>query len=103
MARNKEVKGHLLALPFSWYSSTMQTTIDSAGRIVVPKALRERLGLHGGATVEIIERGGRLEIAPLATAMTLVETDAGLIAVPAEDLPPLDDDVVRATLEQTRR
>lgn len=69
----------------------------------MPKALRDRLGLQHGGAVEIIERGGRLEITPLATTMTLVDTGDGLAAVPAEELPPLTDDIVRETLEQTRR
>ena len=31
-----------------WNSNGMQTTIDSAGRIVIPKTLRDRLGLIPG-------------------------------------------------------
>jgi AbrB family looped-hinge helix DNA binding protein len=31
----------------------MNITIDRAGRIVVPKALRDRFGLHPGAELEI--------------------------------------------------
>jgi len=81
----------------------MQTTIDAAGRIVVPKALRERLGLRGGTRVEVTARDGLLEIAPLPVTMTLVEGGEGIAAVPSEDLPPLSDEVVRDTLEQTRR
>ena len=34
----------------------MRTTIDTAGRIVVPKALRDELGLVGGEELEIIVR-----------------------------------------------
>jgi AbrB family looped-hinge helix DNA binding protein len=81
----------------------MKTSIDAAGRIVIPKPLRERLGLDGGRMVEIREREGRLEIEPAPTEMRLVKRGRGLVALPAEPLPPLTDDVVRATLEQTRR
>jgi AbrB family looped-hinge helix DNA binding protein len=81
----------------------MQTTIDSAGRIVVPKALRERLGLEGGATLEITERGGVIEIVPAPAQISLVESAGGLVGVPERELPVLDDDVVRDTLEQMRR
>lgn len=33
----------------------MKLTIDPAGRIVVPKPMRERLGFRAGAELEIIE------------------------------------------------
>lgn len=81
----------------------MQTTIDAAGRIVIPKATRERLGLDAGRLVEIREHDGRLEIEAVATPMTLEQTADGLVAVPASPVPPLTDDVVRATIEGTRR
>jgi AbrB family looped-hinge helix DNA binding protein len=81
----------------------MQTTIDGAGRIVVPKALRDRLGLEGGAALEITERGGVIEIVPVPAQISLVESAAGLVGVPERELPVLDDDIVRATLEQMRR
>ncbi|MGI8727938.1 MAG: AbrB/MazE/SpoVT family DNA-binding domain-containing protein, partial [Solirubrobacterales bacterium] len=38
----------------------MKTTIDKAGRIVVPKALREAVGLTPGTTVDISEYGDGL-------------------------------------------
>jgi AbrB family looped-hinge helix DNA binding protein len=81
----------------------MRTTIDNAGRIVIPKATRTRLGLEAGKVVEIRERNGLLEIEPVATAMTLEQRDGGMVAVPQEQLPPLTDAMVRATLEGTRR
>ena len=81
----------------------MRSAIDKAGRIVIPKPLRDRLGLSSGRAVEIQERGGRIEIEPVATSMSLVKRRGGRVAVPDEDLPPLTDDLVRATLESTRR
>lgn len=81
----------------------MRSTIDSAGRVVIPKALRQRLGLTGGETIEVRERDGRIEIEPAPTEMSLVKERHGLAAVPVHDLPLLTDDVVRATLERMRR
>ena len=81
----------------------MKTTIDDAGRIVIPKSLRARLGLTGGHAVEIRERDGRIEIEPAATTARLERTNAGLVAVPEEALPSLTDSVVRETLEKSRR
>jgi len=81
----------------------MKSTIDTAGRVVIPKALRVRLGLTGGEAIEIRERDGTIEIEPAATAMRLVDSGEGAVAVPEVDLSPLSDEVVRATIERTRR
>lgn len=88
---------------FKWHSSAMRSAIDSAGRVVIPKPLRDRLGLGQGEAVEIRERDGRIEIEPVPTAMSLVKRAGGLVAVPDETLPPLSDEVVRATIERSRR
>jgi hypothetical protein len=59
--------------------------------------------LDGGRAVEIREREGRLEIEPAPTPMTLVKRRGGRVAVPSRNLPKLTDDIVRDTLEKTRR
>lgn len=69
----------------------------------MPKALRERLGLVGGREIDIREREGRLEIEPAPVAMKLVRRGRRLAAVPSRKLPPLTDEIVRDTLERTRR
>lgn len=81
----------------------MKSAIDAAGRVVIPKPLRVRLGLERGRVVEIRERDGRIEIEPAATPMSLGRRAGGRVAVPEEELPPLTDDLVRATIERTRR
>lgn len=81
----------------------MKTTIDAAGRIVVPKALRDVLGLRPGQQLELEARDGRLEIEIAPVDMRLEQGPYGLVAVPAEPLPTLTEDMVRETLERTRR
>lgn len=81
----------------------MRTTIDSAGRIVVPKPLRDAMHLRPGQAVDIVFTDGRLEI-EVASAEVHVQMTRGFpVAVPDEELPPLPPDVVRETLDQTRR
>lgn len=81
----------------------MRTTIDSAGRIVVPKALRDELGLRGGEELEILVRDGRLELEVPPTPMRLERRGSVMVAVPERPLPSLTAAEVRATLERTRR
>ena len=82
---------------------TMKTTIDAAGRIVVPKALRDALGLKAGQALDIRGGDGRLEIEIAPTPMRLVKRGKGVVAVPETKLPVLDADLVRQTLDQVRR
>ena len=81
----------------------MRTAIDSAGRIVIPKPLRDDLGLTAGQQLDIIEQDGRLEIVPVATPMRLVDEGEGVAAVADSGMPVLTAEMVRDTLERTRR
>ena len=81
----------------------MRTTIDEAGRIVVPKAMRQRLGLTGGQEVEISARDGRIEIEPATTPMRLVRRSGTVVSVPEQELPSLTSELVRDCLEEVRR
>src|SRR5687767_7551476 len=81
----------------------MKASLDAAGRIIVPKALRLALGLRAGQLLEIRACDGRLEIEVAATPMRLKRRGKGVVAVPETKLPPLKADEVRETLERIRR
>ncbi len=85
------------------FSPTVETTIDRAGRLVIPKLLREALGLAQGGRVVITEHDGRLVIEPVVVDKTLVRHGRGLVCAPIDELPPLSADQVREALESTRR
>ena len=69
----------------------MRTTIDQAGRVVVPKPLRDQLGITAGE-VEISIDGAAIRIESVA-ADELIESD-GLLLLPSGG-PELDQDAVR--------
>lgn len=71
----------------------MRTTIDKAGRVVIPASLRERAGLAPGAELEITGDETGLRIERVAPAPRLVKVGRRLVArptAPAESRPRLD-------------
>ena len=81
----------------------MKTTIDAQGRIVVPKALRERLGLTAGQTLTIEESDGGVLLSVPPQRMSVVERDGVSVLQPEYELPPLTAEAVREVRESLRR
>ena len=81
----------------------MKVALDVAGRLVVPKSLRQALGLKRGQVLEIRVAAGRLELEIAPTPMRLKKRGKGVVAVPVAGLPPLTAEQVRDTLERVRR
>jgi AbrB family looped-hinge helix DNA binding protein len=80
----------------------MRGTIDKAGRVVIPAALRERAGLVPGAELEITldESGVRLErVAPAPRLMRVGRRLVARPTAPPEARPVVD---VAGLIEEER-
>ena len=81
----------------------MRATIDKVGRLVVPRALRDELGLPEGGDVDVTFRDGHVEIEPAPEDVRLVERDGFLAAEVAGETEPLTTGQVRDFLDGGRR
>jgi AbrB family looped-hinge helix DNA binding protein len=64
--------------------------IDSSGRLVLPKAVRERLNLTGGASLRAEVVAGHIELTPIADNEQAVLTRKGNITVLKRTGSPVD-------------
>lgn len=78
----------------------MKASIDSVGRIVIPKALRDALGLRPGSSVDISRYGAGLQLIPIGRGARLVHEDGVLVATGDTEI---DDDDVFALIDAGRR
>lgn len=78
----------------------METTIDAVGRIVVPKPLRDALGLVAGSSVDISRYGAGLQLVPTGRTARLVE-ESGVLVATGDTM--IDDDVVFGLIDTGRR
>lgn len=81
-------------------SSHMEVRMDSAGRIVVPKPLRDALGLTPGSKVDISRYGAGLQIVPAGRTARLVYEDGVLVATGDT---VIDDAIVFGLIDSGRR
>ena len=77
----------------------MRSTIDKAGRLVIPKPMRDRLGLEG--PVDLIVDGAALRIEPAAEEHLATDTTSGRLVIPPSSATLTDDDV-RALRDEQR-
>jgi AbrB family looped-hinge helix DNA binding protein len=80
----------------------MRTTIDKAGRVVIPAQIRERAGLTAGSELEVIEDDTGIRLERVASGPRLVKVGRRLVArptVPTDNRSPVD---VAALVEDER-
>lgn len=78
----------------------MEAAIDQGGRIVLPKAIRDALGLLPGTKVDISAYGAGVQIVPVGRTARLVEEDGVLVSAGET---PVDDDILFSLMDAGRR
>ena len=71
----------------------MKTTIDRAGRVVIPAAIRTRAGLSPGTEIDVSIEDGSVRLARRVPGPKLVRVGKRLVArptVPAAKVPRVD-------------
>jgi AbrB family looped-hinge helix DNA binding protein len=80
----------------------MKTTIDGAGRVVVPKALRQAIGLRPGSEVEMRVSDGHIEMEPAPLDVRTERRGGLLVAVPSAPVPTMAASTVDETVTSLR-
>jgi AbrB family looped-hinge helix DNA binding protein len=81
----------------------MKVAIDGVGRIVIPKSLREELGISGPTDLELTAADGRLELTVPDVPAHIEERDGFAVIVPEQPMAPLSVAEARAAVEHVRR
>lgn len=81
----------------------MRTTIDAAGRLVIPKPFRDALGVGRGGEVEVDLVDGEVVVSAPNTLQHVVQRAGRAVIVSDEPVPLLTDDVVSDVLRAVRR
>jgi len=79
-------------------STTVQ--IDLAGRVVLPKKIRERFRLHGGDVLALEVKGDTIQLRPQKPATQLQRVNGVLVLVHDVSLPAAKDLVAESRDER---
>jgi AbrB family looped-hinge helix DNA binding protein len=80
----------------------MNATIDRAGRLVVPKPIREAAHLRPGTQVRFRLADGRVEIEPVPMTVTFERSGSLVVAVPTGEQPVLTQSDVAEAISTVR-
>lgn len=82
------------------YGMNLNVQIDHAGRVVLPKQVRDRLRLHGGDTLALELKGDTIQLRPRETRARLQRVNGVLVVVNGTPLPEGRDLVAESRQER---
>jgi len=80
----------------------MRTTIDKAGRVVIPAPIRDRAGLRAGSELEVTQDESGIRLVRAVPGPRLVQVAGRLVARPTVAPAERPDVDVAALVEQER-
>jgi AbrB family looped-hinge helix DNA binding protein len=80
----------------------MKARIDKAGRVVLPKPIRDELGLIAGRAIEVYVEDGRAIIEPAVVNWHVERRGRLSVLVPDGPVPQLTDAELRDALDEGR-
>lgn len=89
-------------MAYEWYDYGMKTTIDSGGRVVIPKHVRDLAGLRPGVEVTVEYSDGRIQIEPTSKPVRVVRKGSSYVLRAPRGTPPLTVEQVNEILERVR-
>ncbi|MGA7703808.1 MAG: hypothetical protein WB998_02815 [Solirubrobacteraceae bacterium] len=81
----------------------MRVAIDRVGRLVIPKTLREELGVRGPTDLELTAVDGRLELTVADVSAHVEERGDFPVIVADRPMMPMSVAETRAAVERARR
>ena len=79
----------------------MEATIDSGGRLLLPKSLRDALGLAPGSKVDVSPYGSGLQLTPGGRTARLERDESGRLVARSETT--VSDDAMFSLIDAGRR
>ena len=81
----------------------MRIGIDAVGRLVLPKPLRDELGITGATELEVAARDGVIELVVADVPARVEDRDGSPVIVTEVPVPPLSVEDTRAAIDRVRR
>jgi AbrB family looped-hinge helix DNA binding protein len=81
----------------------MRIGIDSVGRLVLPKPLRDELGITGATELDVAARDGVIELVVADVPARVEDRDGTPVIVTGTPVRPLSVEDVRGAIDRVRR
>jgi AbrB family looped-hinge helix DNA binding protein len=80
----------------------MKTRIDRNGRVVIPKSIRDRLGLGPGTEFDVDHQDGTIELHRRGPKVIVAEKNGRAVLTTTEPVPPMTDDELFRLIDESR-